>query len=95
MVAGADDGELQGGGRSSGEMRVRARGHGKASWGMLQARGEALSAVVCSSASSSSRSHGSDMAGGEELSGSLRTAAREVGRVRGEGETMAELTAGA
>ena len=46
MVAGADDGELQGGGRSSGNDGFGVMVHGRRSWWALWAPGSALSAVT-------------------------------------------------
>ena len=46
MVAGADDCELQGGGRSSGNDGFGATMHGRRSWWALWAPGSALSAVT-------------------------------------------------
>ena len=78
-MAGNNGGDHLGGGRSSG-------------W-PCSTRGDVLSAVVSSGASLHGRGHGGDMAGGEELSTLMAMVVRGRGRARGEGETVAELTA--
>ena len=50
--------------------------------------------MVCSDACLHGRSHDGDMAGGEELSGAVETAATEAKRARELGEEEEELTAG-
>ena len=62
MVAGADDGELHGGGRSSGNDGFGATVHGRRSWWALRALGAVLSTVVCLALSHYGSSHDSDEA---------------------------------
>ena len=91
--AGNDGGEHGRGGRSSGLGGKHARLHNR-TWGWPRStRGDVLSAVVSSGASLHGRGHGGDMAGGEELSAPMAMVVRGRGRARGEGETVAELTA--
>ena len=90
--AGADDGELQGGGRSSGELGVGVRKHSRGCGWVLWPPGGALSTAACSVAALGNRGYGDDMAGGEELSAPTVVGVRGRKRVRGEGETTEELT---
>ncbi len=90
--AGADDGELQGGGRSSGELGVGVRKHSRGRGWALWPTGGALSTAACSVAALGNRGYGGDMAGGEELSAPTVVGVRGRKRVRGEGETTEELT---
>ena len=48
---------------------------------------------ACSDSSLRACGHGGDMAGGAELSASMAEGVGGCGRARGEGDTMAELTA--
>ena len=62
---------------------------------MLWPPGGALSTAACSVAALGNGGYDGDMAGGEELSDPTGTGVRGRKRVRGEGETTEELTAGA
>ena len=91
--AGNDSSEHVRGGRRSGLGGKHARLHNR-TWGWPRStRGDELCAVVSSGASMRGRGHGGDMAGGEELSAPMAMVVRVHGRVREEGETVAELTA--
>ena len=68
MVAGADDGELQGGGRSSGVLGIGVVVHGETNGWARSAPGSSASAMTCSGASWACSSHGDDFAGGEHNS---------------------------
>ena len=83
----------RGGGRSLGEVDFDATVHGRENWGWLRVPGAALSTVRRSDACLHGRSHDSDMAGGEELSGAVETAATWAKRARGLGGKEEELTA--
>ena len=76
----------RGGSRSSGEVGFDATVHGRKSWWWLRVPGAALSTVRRSDACLHGRSHDGDMAGGEELSGAVETAATGAKRARGLGE---------
>ena len=67
MVAGADDGELQGGGRSSGVLGIGVVVHGETNGWARSAPGSSASAMTCSGASWACSSHGDDFAGGGKL----------------------------
>ena len=75
-------GDDVGGCRSSGELGVIARRHGKRCGAVLWAPGDTASAVKRSVVSSRSCGHGYAMAGGEKLSAAVGNEAR--GRARAE-----------
>ena len=75
MVAGADDGELQGGGRSSGNDGFGATVHGRRSWWALWAPGSALSAVTRSVWTEANQNDDGDKSGAGEVSVSTETRA--------------------
>jgi len=83
----------RGGGRSSGVVGFNATVHGRKSWWWLRVPGAALSMVRRSDACLHGRSHDGDMAGGEELSGAVETAATGAKRARELGGKEEELTA--
>ena len=67
----------RGGGRSSGEVGVGVRGHGRRGWWALRAPGSKPSAMTRPGTSYGVCSHDGDMAGGGELSGSATYATIE------------------
>jgi len=75
MVAGADDGELQGGGRSSGNDGFGATVHGRRSWWALWAPGSALSAVTCSVWTEANQNDDGDKSDAGDVSVSMETRA--------------------
>ena len=62
MVAGDDDDELQGGGRSSGTCGFGVVVLGRGSWWVLRAPGEVWSTVVCPALSHGGSGHDGDEA---------------------------------
>ena len=71
-MAGVDGGEHFCGGRSTGTLGHGVLVHGRASCGLLRSPADSLSMGVGSNASCMCSSYGSAMAGGGELSGSVR-----------------------
>ena len=92
-MVGKDADEDVGGCRSSGELGVVARRHGRRSWWWLRATEVAVSTTVGSGASCGGCGHGHAMAGGEKLSAAVVTVATEGNRARGERGSAEELTA--
>ena len=92
-MAGVEHGVDLGGGRSSGELGVGVREHGRRSWGVLRTPEIAVSTSVGSDTSWGGCGHGHAMAGGERFSGKVVGLAREGGGARGEGESGRGLTA--
>ena len=92
-MAGVEHGVDLGGGRSSGELGVGVREHGRRSWGVLRTPEIAVSTTVGSDTSWGGCGHGHAMAGGERFSGKVVGLAREGGGARGEGESGRGLTA--
>ena len=92
-VAGAAGGELFRGCRSSGNLGVGVREHGRMSWGVLRTPEITVSTSVGSDTSWGGCGHGHAMAGGERFSGKVVGLAREGGGARGEGESGRGLTA--
>ena len=70
-MVGKDAGDDVGGCRSSGELGVVARRHGRRSWWWLRATEVAVSTTVGSGASCGGCGHGHAMAGGEKLSAAV------------------------
>ena len=75
-MAGVEHGVDLGGGRSSGELGVGVREHGRRSWGVLRTPEIAVSTTVGSGASCGGCGHGHAMAGGEKLSAAVEEEAR-------------------
>ena len=75
-VAGDDDSEHRGGGRSSGADRFDAMVHYGRNWWVLRAPEVAVSTTVGSGASCGGCGHGHAMAGGEKLSAAMEKEAR-------------------
>ena len=92
-VAGAAGGEPLCGCRSSGNLGVGVREHGRRSWGVLRTPEITVSTSVGSDTSWGGCGHGHAMAGGERFSGKVVGLAREGGGARGEGESGRGLTA--
>ena len=92
-MAGAAGGELLCGCRSSGNLGVGVREHGRRSWGVLRTPEITVSTSVGSDTSWGGCGHGHAMAGGERFSGKVVGLAREGGGARGEGESGRGLTA--
>ena len=92
-MAGVEHGVDLGGGRSSGELGVGVREHGRRSWGVLRTPEITVSTSVGSDTSWGGCGHGHAMAGGERFSGKVVGLAREGGGAREEGESAQELTA--
>ena len=82
-MAGVEHGVDLGGGRSSGELGVGVREHGRRSWGVLRTPEIAVSTSVGSDTSWGGCGHGHAMAGGERFSGKVVGLAREGGGARG------------
>ena len=74
----------RGGGRSSGLVRVGARGHGRSHGWARSAPGRVLSTLPCSGVGYGGSSTVCDIAGGEELSAPTAGVVRRHGRARGE-----------
>ena len=91
-MVGKDAGDDVGGCRSSGELGVVARRHGRRSWWWLRATEVAVSTTVGSGASCGGCGHGHAMAGGEKLSAAVDNLATARERRNREGETDGELT---
>ena len=87
-----DAGDDVGGCRSSCELGVVARRHGRRSWWWLRATEVAVSTTVGSGASCGGCGHGHAMAGGEKLSAAVDNLATARERRNREGETDGELT---
>ena len=87
-VAGVNGGELFCGRRSSGNLGVGVREHGRRSWGVLRTPEIAVSTSVGSDTSWGGCGHGHAMAGGERFSGKVVGLAREGGGARGEGNRV-------
>ena len=92
-MAGAAGGEPLCGCRSSGNLGVGVREHGRRSWGVLRTPEITVSTSVGSDTSWGGCGHGHAMAGGERFSGKVVGLAREGGGARGEGESGRGLTA--
>ena len=75
-VAGVEHGVDLGGGRSSGELGVGVREHGRRSWGVLRTPQIAVSTTVGSETSCGGCGHGHAMGGGEKLSAAVEKEAR-------------------
>ena len=75
-VAGVEHGVDLGGGRSSGELGVGVREHGRRRCGCLRVYAIVLSTMVGSGASCGGCGHGHAMAGGEKLSAEAGKPAR-------------------
>ena len=79
-VAGVEHGVDLGGGRSSGELGVGVREHGRRQRGVLRPPGVALSTAACSVAALGNGGYGGDIAGGVGFSARCeRRLEREVG----------------
>ena len=91
-VAGAAGGEPLCGCRSSGNLGVGVREHGRRSWGVLRTPEIAVSTTVGSETSCGGCGHGHAMAGGEKLSAAVDNLATALERRNREGETDGELT---
>ena len=93
--AGADDGELQGGGRSSGTCGFGVVVLGRGSWWVLRAPGEVWSTVVCPASSHSGSGHDGDEARRRRASAAAELwprARKREGRERGSARRLtAEL----
>ena len=75
-MAGVEHGVDLGGGRSSGELGVGVREHGRRSWGVLRTHEIAVNTSVGSDTSWGGCGHGHAMAGGEKLSAAVEEEAR-------------------
>ena len=75
-MAGVEHGVDLGGGRSSGELGVGVREHGRRRCGCLRVHAIVLSTMVGSGASCGGCGHGHAMAGGEKLSAEVGKLAR-------------------
>ena len=75
-MAGVEHGVDLDGGRSSGELGVGVREHGRRSWGVLRTPEIAVSTTVGSETSCGGCIHGHAMAGGEKLSAAMEKEAR-------------------
>ena len=75
-MAGVEHGVDLGGGRSSGELGVGVREHGRRSWGVLRTPEITVSTSVGSDTSWGGCGHGHAMAGGEKLSTAVEEEAR-------------------
>ena len=71
-MAGVEHGVDLGGGRSSGELGVGVREHGRRSWGVLRTPEITVSTSVGSDTSWGGCGHGHAMAGGEEQSAPVK-----------------------
>ena len=75
-MAGVNGGELFCGRRSSGNLGVGVREHGRRSWGVLRTPEIAVSTSVGLDTSCGGCGHGHAMAGGEKLSAAVEEEAR-------------------
>ena len=91
-MAGVEHGVDLGGGRSSGELGVGVREHGRRRCGCLRVHAIVLSTMVGSGASCGGCGHGHAMAGGEKLSAEVGKLAREGERRGFQGEKEEWLT---
>ena len=91
-MAGVEHGVDLGGGRSSGELGVGVRGHGRRRCGCLRVHAIVLSTMVGSGASCGGCGHGHAMAGGEKLSAEVGKLARGGERRGFQGEKEEWLT---
>ena len=91
-MAGVEHSVDLGGGRSSGELGVGVREHGRRSWGVLRTPEITVSTTVGSDTSWGGCGHGHAMAGGEKLSAAVDNLATARERRNREGETDGELT---
>ena len=91
-MVGKDAGDDVGGCRSSGELGVVARRHGRRSWWWLRATEVAVSTTVGSGASCGGCGHGHAMAGGEKLSAAVVSTATAALQGKGEGKSVQGLT---
>ena len=91
-MAGVEHGVDLGGGRSSGELGVGVREHGRRSWGVLRTPEIAVSTSVGSDTSWGGCGHGHAMAGGEKLSAEVGKLARGGERWGFQGEKEEWLT---
>ena len=92
-MAGVEHGVDLGGGRSSGELGVGVREHGRRQRGVLRPPGVALSTAACSVAALGNGGYGGDMAGGEELSAPVDIGASRRKSARGGRGSTQQLTA--
>ena len=91
-VAGVEHGVDLGGGRSSGELGVGVREHGRRRGGCLRVHAIVLSTMVGSGASCGGCGHGHAMAGGEKLSAEVGKLGRGGERRGFQGEKEEWLT---
>ena len=91
-MAGVEHGVDLGGGRSSGELGVGVREHGRRCCGCLRVHAIVLSTMVGSGASCGGCGHGHAMAGGEKLSAEVGKLARGGERRGFQGEKEEWLT---
>ena len=91
-MAGVEHGVDLGGGRSSGELGVGVREHGRRRCGCLRVHAIVLSMMVGSGASCGGCGHGHAMAGGEKLSAEVGKLARGGERRGFQGEKEEWLT---
>ena len=91
-MAGVEHGVDLGGGRSSGELGVGVREHGRRRCGCLQVHAIVLSTMVGSGASCGGCGHGHAIAGGEKLSAEVGKLARGGERQGFQGEKEEWLT---
>mgnify|MGYP000971193787 FL=1 len=91
-MAGVEHGVDLGGGRSSGELGVGVREHGRRRCGCLRVHAIVLSTMVGSGASCGGCGHGHAMAGGEKLSAEVGKLARGGERRGFQGEKEEWLT---
>ena len=91
-MAGAAGGEPLCGCRSSGNLGVGVREHGRRSWGVLRIPEITVSTSVGSDTSWGGCGHGHAMAGGEKLSAAVDNLATARERRNREGEMDGELT---
>ena len=91
-MVGVEHGVDLGGGRSSGELGVGVREHGRRSWCMRSAPGSTVRTATGSKTGGGSSGRGSDMARRQRDSGMAEEASRGRERALGGGEKAAGLT---